>query len=154
PLVEFFDGGGDFLRQRCELIIDDEDSIGSRRYGDVAAGALQHVNVSGHVRRLDLHAGEIALRLAVDCDGGRGEDWENAEERIEFHRRWVAVCRIVMPASDRSSPRCRLTWILQVSPSQHLMPPDARACANGRCDKLLRFLNGHRQGESSGTMRR
>lgn len=51
----------DLVRQGRELIVDEHHSIFPHRRGDVPARSLQHVDVAGDLRRLDLDLRKVVL---------------------------------------------------------------------------------------------
>ena len=69
--------GADLVGERRELVVDDEDAVVARRDADVAARALQHVDVAGDLGRLDLHLREVPL-LRRGGAGGQRQQQERA----------------------------------------------------------------------------
>src|SRR6185436_245730 len=67
----------DLVGQRCELVVDDEDPVGSHGGADVAAGPLQHVDVAGDLGRLDLHLRKVPI-LRRRRAGGQRQQQERA----------------------------------------------------------------------------
>ena len=66
----------DAVGQRFELVVDDQDAIGSCRHPDVATGSLQHVDAASHGDVLDDDVGEIPL-------GTRREERQSEGDRRE-----------------------------------------------------------------------
>jgi len=58
---QFFERGFDPIGQRRELIIDQDDAIVADREPDVAARALEHVNIAGNLADLDFYFVEVIL---------------------------------------------------------------------------------------------
>jgi hypothetical protein len=51
--------GFDLVGERRELIIDEDDSVVADREADIAASALQHVNIAANLADLDLYFAEV-----------------------------------------------------------------------------------------------
>jgi hypothetical protein len=68
--AERLERGGDLGGERREFVDDEDDAVLPHRCGDVAAGALQQVDVAGDERRLDLDLAEVLL---LGVAGDRGE---------------------------------------------------------------------------------
>jgi len=62
PLVDSLDRRPDLVGQRRVLIVDQKDPVSACRDGDVAAGALEHVDPVRDFCRGDLNLGKVLLR--------------------------------------------------------------------------------------------
>ncbi len=56
------DGVLDLVVQRRELAVDHDDAVPGHRHGDIAALALEHIDVVAEIGGLDLDLGEIRRR--------------------------------------------------------------------------------------------
>jgi hypothetical protein len=78
--IELLEGRLDLGRQRGEFVVDDEQPVGAGGDANVPALALEHVYVAGDVSRLDVHLGEVLLRMG----GGAGHQYEGRNQS-EIH---------------------------------------------------------------------
>jgi hypothetical protein len=63
------EGRSDLVRERLELVVDDEEAVGPGGDADVSARALEHPDVPGHLRRLDLDLREPVVLRPRGQDG-------------------------------------------------------------------------------------
>ena len=68
--AEIFQGGVDFVGERREFVVNDDDAVFADRRGDIAARAFEHIDVAGNFGDFDLDFGEVLL-LGASAASGR-----------------------------------------------------------------------------------
>ena len=69
--IDRLDGGHDFLGERCKLAVDHQHAVGTGEHTDGAPLSLEHEEIAGQLRRLDLDLGEVLLGISGGCEHDR-----------------------------------------------------------------------------------
>src|SRR5256885_16568159 len=79
----------DLVRQRGELIVNDDHAVAADRHADVAAGPHQHVHALGRLHRAELHG--VVIHLGGGDRGG-GQEHERERQGKTVHH-WTSASK-------------------------------------------------------------
>src|SRR5262249_43792417 len=134
--LQLFQSSLNLVRERGELIVDDDDSVFANRSGYVATGAFQHVNVAGDFRGFDLHLREVLSLGPRRWRRRARQPHPQSEKRSSPHAQTAKHVSLPqkMPAHSTTRPASATSAVAQILTKHHSSLHGSRdICRAGPC---------------------